>query len=360
MARILYAFSAQGRGHRSRATTVANELRARGHAVRYVCGGWARRELAAEGEDPIEVPVLRQILHENRVRIRASVAANWRTVLGQRTTIAALAREFADFRADFLITDFEAFSSRAAELLRLPILSFNHQQIVTHTRYRVPLRDRADAAFTSLVIGLVAPRRPDRVLISSFYFPPVKDPRTTRIIDPIIRPIVSSTPATRGPHVLVYHNDSAGEEALLGELGRVDCPFVVYGFDAKAAADAPANLEFRPTSEEGFLADLASARAVLCTAGFTLMAEALHLGKPMLVTPNRGIFEQRLNAIYLEREGLGLATLGGRPCAADLRRLLARDEELRERIEGRHATGNAAAIAEIEQFAAGLARRRSS
>jgi hypothetical protein len=56
--------------------------------------------------------------------------------------------------------------------------------------------------------------------------------------------------------------------------------------------------------------DLASARAVVCTAGFTLLSEARHLGKPVLAVPNQGFFEQALNALYLRRSGKGDAVFG--------------------------------------------------
>jgi uncharacterized protein (TIGR00661 family) len=56
--------------------------------------------------------------------------------------------------------------------------------------------------------------------------------------------------------------------------------------------------------------DLASARAVVCTAGFTLLSEARHLGKPVLAVPNRGFFEQALNALYLRHSRAGEAVFG--------------------------------------------------
>jgi len=351
VARILYAFSAQGRGHRSRATTVGTALRGRGHSVRYICGGWAKDELKSEGEDPLEVPVLRQILVRNRVRLAASIAANYRKVLGYRATVDKLSRNLASESADLLITDFEAFSARAAAKIGLPTLSFNHQQIVTHTRYSTPLRHRSEAAFTRAIINLIAPTDPVKVLISSFYYPSVRDPKLTSLIPPIVRPSVERARLTAkcGEHILVYHNDSAGEEGLLEQLKQVDCPFIVYGFQTPRDNLVESNLRFRTPSNAQFLADLASSRGVLCTAGYTLMSEALHLGKPLLVTPNQGIFEQLLNSLFLEREGFGLATIGRQPKAEDLRRFLAREPEFRKRIAGQHSTGNDRALDVIEQ-----------
>ena len=53
------------------------------------------------------------------------------------------------------------------------------------------------------------------------------------------------------------------------------------------------------------MSDLASSKAVMATAGFTLMSEALWLKKPMLALPMAGQFEQQLNGHCLEQMGLG-------------------------------------------------------
>ena len=49
----------------------------------------------------------------------------------------------------------------------------------------------------------------------------------------------------------------------------------------------------------------ASKKAVIATAGFTLISEALYLHKPYLALPMQGQFEQELNAFQLESLGYG-------------------------------------------------------
>jgi len=44
---------------------------------------------------------------------------------------------------------------------------------------------------------------------------------------------------------------------------------------------------------------------VIAGGGFTLMGEAVYLGKPMLSVPLVGQFEQALNANYLQQLGYG-------------------------------------------------------
>ncbi len=48
------------------------------------------------------------------------------------------------------------------------------------------------------------------------------------------------------------------------------------------------------------------ARGVVAGGGFSLLSEAVYLGKPVLAIPLRGQFEQLMNARYLQREGFGL------------------------------------------------------
>jgi hypothetical protein len=101
-----------------------------------------------------------------------------------------------------------------------------------------------------------------------------------------------------------------------------------------------------PFDEATFIADLASCRAVVATAGFTLMSEAISLDKPMLAVPIRGQFEQVLNARYLEREGYG--------ATADdlneevLRGFIAKQPWFEERLASYRHDGNAALFGALD------------
>ncbi len=91
------------------------------------------------------------------------------------------------------------------------------------------------------------------------------------------------------------------------------------------------HVRLRPPSRAGFLADLAACRAVVATAGFTLLSEALHLGKPVLALPNRGFFEQTVNALALREQGRGEAVLGRDLRPGDLSGFLGRADAYRQR-----------------------------
>lgn len=354
MARIVYALTSQGRGHSSRVTAMAEELEARGHALLFCAGGEAGELLRESGREVIDLPVLRHRMRNNEIELWTSLALMGRKTLATRGVAGALAERLAGWRPDLLITDFESYSIRAARKLGLPLMCFNHQQVLTHTRYTIPRRYAWDAWVARLVVDVAMPRRPEHVLISSFFFPPLRWPDRTTLVAPILRRAVREIQPTRGEHVLVYHNDPTGLVGLLEALGECrEVRFIAYNFTPPAdAATRMPNVEFKQPEVEGFLADLASARAVIATAGYTLTSEALWLGKPLLVLPNGGIFEQTLNAIMLEREGLGEAVMQGMPSAARIREFLARDRP-QGRAEGVRC-GNADAADCIERVLARL------
>jgi uncharacterized protein (TIGR00661 family) len=78
--------------------------------------------------------------------------------------------------------------------------------------------------------------------------------------------------------------------------------FIIYGFNRD---ETDGNLQFKTFNEDDFFQDLAQARAVISNGGFTLISEALYLGKPVLSIPVKKQFEQILNAIYLDQLGYG-------------------------------------------------------
>ena len=63
------------------------------------------------------------------------------------------------------------------------------------------------------------------------------------------------------------------------------------------------NVQVWPVSGPAFLDSLAHAAGVLCGAGFETPAEALCLGKKLLVMPMKQQYEQQCNAAALEKMG---------------------------------------------------------
>jgi uncharacterized protein (TIGR00661 family) len=105
-------------------------------------------------------------------------------------------------------------------------------------------------------------------------------------------------------------------------------------------------LRFRPFSEDRFIDDLASCRAVVAGGGFTLMGEAVYLRKPMLSIPLGRQFEQVLNGRYLAHYGYGM-TAPSLDDPALLSQFLGELPRFEESLADYQQDGNEAMFAEL-------------
>jgi uncharacterized protein (TIGR00661 family) len=250
------------------------------------------------------------------------------------------------FDPDVVVTDFDSFSYAVGRLLDRPIVSVDHQHVLSRFVHPRAVLDELSYDF-SLSRGVVGRKLPGcaRYIVTSFFFPVARDEcaGSTRLVGPIVRPELESLAAVDGEHVLVYQTGGGDPRllAMLHALGRFR--FRVYGARPRAA---PAHVEYRAFSEAGFLADLAGARAVVANGGYTTLSEAVCLGKPVLSVPIRHQGEQELNAAYLAHDGLGanlrhptVRTLGAR--LDELCRTRSRRRVVAARHDAEHALDRA-------------------
>ncbi|CAN5133175.1 hypothetical protein BH11MYX1_BH11MYX1_36840 [soil metagenome] len=170
----------------------------------------------------------------------------------------------------------------------------------------------------------------------------------TYLFPPILRPeILAATPGA-GEHLLIYQ--SGANEALQAALADTGIECRVYGMRENLTEETrQGTLRFMPFSEDRFISDLATCRAVIAGGGFTLMGEAVFLGKPMLAVPIAGQFEQMLNARYLEREGFGMWTEDFDD-AAVIPRFLEHTAEYAHGLAKYSQHGNTEILAAVDEF----------
>jgi uncharacterized protein (TIGR00661 family) len=338
-----------GRGHATRALSVLPELMDR-HETTVLAGGDAYDTLAPHF--PVtRVPTLRYEYAANGKHwLSRTLSENVKhitDILFSGPGFREVRRQMSELRPDVVISDAEPWTHTAAARLRIPRISFDHYGVLAYCRPRIPWGDRLrscrDVWAYRWLMG-----RPDRIIVSSFYEGERHDARI-RFVGPLLRPEVLARRSTDGQHLLVYLNRGGWQltpriEAGLRSLG---VPVVVYG-TARVGEDGP--LSFRPASNEGFLDDLASCRAVFSTAGNQLVGEAQWFGKPMLVTPENTV-EQRLNAASVLRLGIGEAIDHDCVEGSTLRAFFGRVSGYRRANLPAVRDGRAAAIAAIEGFA---------
>lgn len=283
--KILYGVQGTGNGHTTRARIMAKALAEAGAQVDWVFSGRERDKFFDM-----------EVFGDFKAFRGLTFATQSGKVLYLKTAFSSnLAQLYKDVRNlnvegyDFIINDFEPVSAWAAKRAGKKIIGLSHQNAFL---YDIPKAD-------------------SNIFVDWFMrnFAPVTLPiglHWHHFNQPILPPLVEHTHyvnrITPG-HYLVYL-PFAGLDDIVPQLRQ----FPEYHFFVYQPVKAPydgGNIHVRPFSREGFQADLHACEGVICSAGFELPSEAIHLGKKILVQPVAGQMEQKSNAVALEKLGYG-------------------------------------------------------
>ena len=304
--KILYGVVGEGMGHAMRSRVILEHLVEQKHDVEIMASGRAVDFLAKRFEGVNKIHGLHMIYEENRVRPAKTLWSNVVTgAVGVPQNIAAYFDLITTFRPEAVISDFESWTYLYAKTHRLPILSIDNMQIINRTTLPEEIVAGHKTEF-QLTKAFIKSKLPwcDEYFITTFFGPTIRKERT-RLFPPILRPEILSARRRSGEHLLVY-TTGEGNEGFTEALAKTGLECRIYGMRRGIAEEqVDRNLRFQPFSEDKFIDDLASCKAVIAGGGFTLMGEAVYLRKPMLAVPLARQFEQVLNARYLELEGYG-------------------------------------------------------
>ena len=370
--RILYAVCGEGNGHATRSLVAIRHLLARGHRVLAAGGGRALAYLRPRVPEFVEVPTFRSRYDaDGRFDVEASMLGNALALPGMllQAGSAALLGDVATFAPEAVATDLEPFAVAYAALRGIPCCSIdNHQAIFRSSHPAAVLRrvDRGELGRVKILADAVAAGC--RRCVATTYSPSVVLPERTAdtvlvppvVREPLLRAAAELRTGVRGVRpaeggVLVYLTDvypafgGIGVPVLrsLGQLPGLR--FVVYGVGPTSGELAPPNCLVRARfDEDGFARDLAACSAVVANGGYSLLSEAVALGKPALAVPIGRHAEQQVNAAWLAHQGFGERADALEPGAVEafLRRAPAYARELR--AAPRH-DGNAALYAELDR-----------
>lgn len=349
--KILYGVVGEGMGHAVRSRVILEHLFERGHELEIMASSRAADFLSVRFPEVHRIHGLHILYDENRVRRGPTLVSN--ALKG----VAALPRQIAsyfelveDFAPEIVISDFESWTYFYAKAHGLPIISIDNMQIVSRCTHPPEILRGIRREF-EIHRAFIRGKLPfcDHYLITSYFYPEVRRDKTL-LLPPILRPEILAARPRDGAHLLVYQT-AEGHGALAEALARLDIPCRIYGMRRELTEDVvEGSLTYRPFDEATFVEDLASARAVICGGGFTLLGECVYLRKPVLCVPVAGQVEQILNGRYLQREGYGLVA-----DAADdvtLRRFLGGLDGFRERLAHYEQHGNEVTFGALDRIMA--------
>jgi hypothetical protein len=273
--KIAYSCAGEGLGHAARMVCLGPWLERRFEVVYYVPASVRPYvEARLPGRQFRDLPWFQFAKKGDRVMYWKTFFQSLRQSFSMVADVLRLARSMDDEGVSAVLSDYDPYLAWAGRRLRHKVVQFNHPGVILK---HFSLDPRCWAA---ALVGLL-----------------MEGPWTSRVhvsfydgdVGPMIRPELLAKPRSKsGPWLL--HLKDEYRPLVLPALERAGLtPYDLF-----------------PRKGGDFDAALARCRGVVSSAGHQIISEALVLGKPILVIPQRGQFEQVLNAKKLARARRGV------------------------------------------------------
>ncbi len=285
--KVLYAIQGTGNGHLSRARHIIPLLMQRDIELDLLVSG-------IQADVALPYPIKYRFKGLSFIFGKKGGVALWKTYLKANTT--RLLREIQSLPVteyDLVINDFEPISAWACRGTKVPCISFSHQAAVLASNAPQPSTNDRLGKF---ILKNYAPTDKGFGLHFSTY-----DPFTFR---PIIRQEIRNVFNTPSKNHYTVYLPSYSDAKIIKVLSPIkSVKWEVFSKHSKEERVFK-NITIKPIQNKAFIKSLATCKGVLCGAGFETPAEALFLGKKLLVIPMKSQYEQQCNAAALKEMGV--------------------------------------------------------
>lgn len=278
--KILFAIQGTGNGHLSRARDVYPELSKYGTVDVLISG--------IQADVDVPFPVKYRFYGMSFIFGKHGGVDIWETA--KKLKLSRLIRDIRQLPVedyDLVVNDFEPVSAWACKIKKKPCISLSHQCAVLNSKTPKP---KQSDLMGELVLKYYAPV----TAAYGFHFKTYDQ----HIFTPVIRQEIRSLSPTDEGHYTVYlpaYDDKTIADAL---SAFPDVRWEVFSKHNKKAI-AFGNVHIQPIENNAFIKSLERCKGVLCGAGFEGPAEALYLGKKLMVIPMHAQYEQQCNAAAL-------------------------------------------------------------
>jgi uncharacterized protein (TIGR00661 family) len=283
--KILYAIQGTGNGHLSRAMEIIPCLQKVGQVDILISG--------IQGDLILPFPITYTFRGLSFIFGKSGGVNLWQTIIKAdprllRKAINSLPVE----NYDLVLNDFEPISAWACYLKNKPCIALSHQAAVLSSF--APKADQQDMV-GKLILNNYAPATTKY----GFHFASYDK----NIFTPVIRKETREQEVANKGHYTVYL-PSYDDDRLVKRLSAFkDVSWEVFS-KHNTKSKRVKNINLQPVNVEKFTKSMAFSAGVLCGAGFETPAEALHLGKKLMVIPMKNQHEQHLNAAALQHMGV--------------------------------------------------------
>lgn len=313
--RFLFLIQGEGRGHLTQALSFAALLKKEQHElVGVVVGKSPRRQVPdffaqkiGVAVTPVESPNFETDGLEKKILFGKTIRKSLVKLPIYWTSLEKIHALVQETQPEVVVNFYEPLAG-LYNLLFAPKLAFwaiGHQYLENHPEFNFAPNRGLEKFLFRLHTRLTAWGASERLALS---FLPKKDSNGVHVVPPLLRQEVKELTVSQEDFFLTYMvNPGYAEEVLTFAKNNPRVHIKAF-WDKKGAAENEyplPNLSFHQVNDQKFLVAMAACKGLICTAGFESVCEAMYLGKPVVMVPIAGQYEQACNALDGEQSGAG-------------------------------------------------------
>lgn len=319
MGKFIFTVQGEGRGHLTQAISLTQLAREAGHeVVGYAVGSFQGRTIPSFfkefiGDTPLiqyESPSINYGKGKS-VQLGKTAFQAFRRLRTYWNSACQLQAFIEELQPDGIVNFYESITG--LYFLKtgstLPCMSIGHQYLLLNRHFQSIPEKKLDQFLLNLNTKITAIG--SQKLVGLSFRPMARDEaRNISVVPPLLRQEIRALQPAQGERWLVYltHFRLADEIMAWAKKNpevQLDCFWdnparrEVYEY-----AD---NLTFHPIDAEKYLQKMQACKGLISTAGFESVAEAMYIGKPVMMVPVPNHIEQMINAYDGELSGAGIA-----------------------------------------------------
>jgi uncharacterized protein (TIGR00661 family) len=309
----------EGRGHMTQAITLYDLLISRGHEVAAVMVGTSdNREIPKFFFEKIKTNIIQfqspnfvTDKNSKSIRIGPTVVHNFLHLGIFRKSFATIRKALEEHKPDVVINFYDLLIGLYYKLNKpsIPMVCIAHQYIYMHRDFIFPKGYLLDRHIIRNYTKLTASRSVKNLALS-FYYLPKREKENVTVVPPLLRNEIFNLKTENKNFYLAYLVNHGYFEEIV-KWHKINPEFEIHCFADKV--DELNKYEFdknklflHAINDTEFIEKMAATSGLISTAGFESVCEAMYLGKPVLMVPVEGHFEQFCNSRDAHYAGAGV------------------------------------------------------
>lgn len=310
----------EGRGHLTQAISLGQILRSAGHeVVGALVGTSPGRQIPAFFNESIHAPVFHfdapNIIYKAQgggMNLRRTLCTHLANIPKYLRSLQRIHRTVRQIRPDLIVSFYDTYGGLYNLMYRseIPMVCIAHQYLLLHPRFVFPEQSRVSRFLINLNSKSTSWFAGKRLALSFREIPSRPDLKIT-VVPPLLRREIGRLVPRKGDYFLVYMtHHSLSQQIISWHQQHPDVRLHCFWDNPNVSEEFEYDktLTFHRINSEKYLNMLAGCLALVTTAGFESVCEAMYLGKPVMMVPVPNHFEQECNALDGVISGAGVTS----------------------------------------------------